>query len=298
MAALWGDWYCDSEIAPLRAVLMRRPGPEIELVTEENYASYRWKAPMDPERARRQHDALADIYREHGVTVHYVQEQRPDRPNALFMRDLVFMTPEGAIVCRPAIPARRGEERYAAAALGELGVPVLKTINGFGYFEGACAMWVDRTTVIIGTGSRANHEGAAQVEAELKNIGVTDILRFQIPFGHAHLDGLMNIPDTKTVVIFPWQVPYDVVSALSERGFRILEATDLLEIKTKAAINFVAVEPGRVVMPAGCPNTRAMLVDAGVSVIEAEIDELLRGWGAVHCMTAFLRRDPHSGVLN
>ncbi|GGK35107.1 amidinotransferase [Caldalkalibacillus thermarum] len=294
MNDIWGDWYCDSEVGTLRAVLMRRPGKEIEFVKESNYSQYRWKAPMNPERARAQQDALAQIYRDHGVTVHYVEEQREDRPNALYMRDLVLMTPEGAIVCRPAIAARRGEERYAAQALARLGVPIIKTINGDGYFEGACAMWVDRHTVIIGTGARANRSGAAQVEAELRNIGVTDIIHFEIPYGHAHLDGLINLADRKTAVLFPWQVSYDVVKALLDKGFHIVEATNIEEVKGKLSLNFVALEPGKVVMPAGCPDTKAKMEDAGIQVIEAEMDEILKGWGAIHCMTVFLRRDPIS----
>ena len=50
------------------------------------------------------------------------------------------MTPEGAIVCRPGISARRGEERFAAQTLSKLGVPIIRTINGGGIFDGACAM--------------------------------------------------------------------------------------------------------------------------------------------------------------
>ncbi len=30
MKDLWGNWYCDSEVGKLKAVLMRRPGKEIE----------------------------------------------------------------------------------------------------------------------------------------------------------------------------------------------------------------------------------------------------------------------------
>lgn len=290
--ALWGDWYCDSEIGRLRAVLMRRPGREIEGVTVNNYETFRWKAPMEVDRARKQHDALAQIYRDHGVDVHYVENQRVDRPNALFMRDQVLMTPEGAIVCRNGISARRGEERYAAETLASLGVPIVKTINGDGYFDGACAMWIDRETVIIGTGARANQAGALQVESELRNMGVTDIVHFEIPYGHAHLDGLINIADKKVAVLFPWQVPYDVVKFLLERDFTIVEATNFEEIKVKACINFVAIEPGKIVMPAGCPETKQKVEDAGVEVIEAQVDEILKGWGAIHCMTAFLKRDP------
>src|SRR5690606_7872555 len=68
--------------------------------------------------------------------------------------------------------------------------------------------------------------------------------------------------------------------------------TNFEEIKVKACINFVAIEPGKIVMPAGCPETKQKIEDAGVEVIEAQVDEILKGWGAIHCMTAFLKRDP------
>lgn len=292
MEKLWGNWYCDSEIGDLQAVLMRRPEKEIEGVTPENYDQFRWKAAMDTEKARKEQDDLAQIYQEHGAEVHYVSEMRSDRPNALYMRDLVLMTPEGAIVCRPAIAARRGEEKYVAKTLSQLGVPIVKTIHGSGYFDGACAMWVDRETVIIGTGVRANQEGARQVTEALETMGVKHIINFEIPYGHAHLDGLMNFVDKDKVVLFPWQVPYEVVTQLMQKGYQIIEATDLVEVKNKLSTNFVALEPGKIVMPAGCPHTKIKMEEAGIKVIEIKMDEILKGWGAIHCMTAFLRRAP------
>ncbi|WP_240675763.1 dimethylarginine dimethylaminohydrolase family protein [Ammoniphilus sp. CFH 90114] len=292
MKELWGNWYCDSEVGTLRAVLMHRPGKEIEGITDANFAEYRFRAPINPERARIQQDALADLYRQHGVQVHYVQNQREDKPNAMFMRDLVFMTPEGAIVCRPAIPSRRGEEKAVAQTLTALGVPILKTINGDGYFEGASAMWIDRETVIIGTGSRTNDSGADQVEAELRNIGVSHVIRTQIPYGSIHLDGYMNMVDKKKMLIFPWHVTYDCAKALLDKGIQFIEATHIPEVKQGMAMNIVALAPGKVVMPSGNPETRTQLVSEGIEVIEIDMDEIMNGWGAIHCMTAFLKRDP------
>jgi len=127
MKELWGDWGVHSEVDELKSVLMRRPGKEIE---NFDWQAARFKAPIDVERFRAQHDNLAQIYRDHGVTVHYIEEQREDKPNALFCRDLVLMTPEGAIVTRPAMEARRGEERYAAKKLADMGVPIIRTICG------------------------------------------------------------------------------------------------------------------------------------------------------------------------
>jgi N-dimethylarginine dimethylaminohydrolase len=294
MSSLWGNWYCDSEVGKLNDVLLRRPGKEIEIVNDSNFGDFRWKAPMNVEAARLEQDKLAQIYRDNGVRVHYVENQREDRPNALFMRDLVLMTPEGAIVCRPGIAARRGEERYAAEALSRLGVPIVRTINGEGFFDGACCLWVDRHTVILGTGARANQAGAAQVEYELRNMGVTDIIHMGIPYGHAHLDGLMNFVDKKTIMLFPWQVSYDAVKPLLDKGIKVIEATDLVEVKNNMCLNLVALEPGKILMPAGSPNTKKMLEDEGIQVTEVHLEEIMKGWGAIHCMSVFLNREPVS----
>jgi arginine deiminase len=292
MKDLWGDWYCDSEVGRLRSVLMHRPGIEIENITETNFTDYRFKAPINPDRARHQQDQLASLYKTHGVDVHYISHQRQDRPNAMFMRDLMFMTPEGAIVCRPAIAARRGEEKAVAAKLAELGVPIIKTINGDGYFEGASAMWIDRETVIIGTGSRTNKSGARQVITELKNIGVNNIIETQIPYGSIHLDGFMNMADKKKMVIFPWHVTYECARQLQEAGVELIELDHIKELKEGMSMNFVALEPGKVVMPSGAPETKKLLEENNIEVLETDVDEIINGWGAIHCMTAFLKRDP------
>ncbi|MGF6376731.1 N-dimethylarginine dimethylaminohydrolase [Clostridiales Family XIII bacterium PM5-7] len=286
MNSLWGDWGVASEVDKLKAVLMRRPGKEIE---NFDWQAARFKGPIDPEKFRAQHDALAQIYRDHGVDVHYIEEQREDRPNALFCRDLVFMTPEGAIVTRPAMEARRGEERYAAKKLGELGVPIIRTICGDGTFEGAMGLWIDHQTVVLASGVRTNRSGYEMVKAELNRMGV-DVLHMQIPYGHAHIDGLLNMASHDVAMIHASQVPYDVCDVLKKKGIKLLECPSQIEAKEGLAINYVAIEPGLIVMPAGNPRSQELLEKNGITVIPVEYDEILKGYGAIHCCTAFLKR--------
>jgi arginine deiminase len=288
----WGDWYCDSEVGTLRSILLRRPGKEVECITEENYSDYRFRGVIDPVKAREQQDAYAELLRKQGVTVHYVEEMRDDRPNAMFMRDNVLMTPEGAIISRQAMESRLGEERYTAQALANLGVPIIKTINGDGIFEGACAMWVDRETVVLGSGPRSNASGIHQVENELLNMKVTNIIHEQIPFGSIHLDGYMNMVDKKKIFVFPWHLSYDCAKSLLDLDIQIIEATDVDEVKQTMGMNFITLAPGKVIMPTGNQITRSILEKEGVEVLEVEIDEILKGWGALHCMSVFLKRDP------
>lgn len=287
MAELWGQWGVSSEVDPLRAVLMRRPGKEID---DFDWQAARFKGPISPERFRAQHDALTEIYRKHGVAVHYIEEQREDRPNALFCRDLVFMTPEGAIVTRPAMEARWGEERYAAKKLADLGVPIIRTVCGSATFEGAMGLWIDRHTVVLASGVRTNREGYEMVESELRRMGVTEVLHMQIPYGHAHIDGLLNMASHDVAMIHASQVPYDVCDALKKKGIKLLECPSQIEAKEGLAINYVAIEPGLIVMPAGNPRSQDLLEQNGIKVIPLDFDEILKGYGAVHCCTAFLKR--------
>lgn len=290
LSEVWGlKWGLSSEVGKLKAVLLKRPGIEIEKMDDPSF--WRWGDKMNPEKARRQHDAMAEIYRKSGASVFYVDNARPDRPNAMFMRDNVLGTPEGAIVCRQSLRVRRGEEQPVEAALGKIGCPIVRTISGTAVFEGACAMWVNRETIIIGTGVRANMEGASQVEETLRRMGVKNFIHFQIPYGHAHLDGLMNFVDTNKALIFPWQTPYDVVKPLMDMGIEIINAPSVDEVKHHSAVNLVALEPGKVIMPAGCPITKRVLENHNVEVIEVDVDEIMKGYGSLHCMTGAIARD-------
>lgn len=288
MALYWGDWGVGSEVDTLRSVLMHRPGAEID---DFNQLENRFTdLPFDRDLFRRQHDALAQVYRDHGVAVHYLGETRRDRPNAVYVHDLMFMTPEGAIIARPGMAARRGEERHLAEALARLGVPIVATVGGDGIFEGANAMWVDRRTVIIGTGNRTNRSGYEQVAHALARMGVDQVIPLQIPSTNIHIDGILNLASNDVAVVHAQQVAYDVCDALKRKGFRILAVPSFTEARETLCVNFVALEPGLVVQPAGNPQCREMLEKNGIRVISIDVSEILKGRGAIHCTTAFLKR--------
>ena len=287
MKNLWGDWGVCSEVDTLRDVIMRRPGKEIE---NFDWEAARFKAPIDPEKFRKQHDGLAQVYKDHGVRVHYIEEQREDRPNALFCRDLLLMTPEGAIISRPALPVRRGEEAAMAIALAAIHVHIVKTITGTGTFEGADCVWVDRETAILARSSRTNESGYHQVANVLREQGVKTILTVPIPYTNAHLDGIMNFVDVDKAIINTRQVPYDVVEYLMNAGYKIIDAPDQDEARFSLGLNIVALRPGVVIQAEGNPKTKEALEQNGVEVVSIHFDEILKGWGSVHCCSATLAR--------
>lgn len=290
MPDVWGPWGSGSEHGRLRAVLLRRPGPELDNITD--FEAMQMREDLNPDLARSQHDAMADAYEAHGVHVHYVESTGIDKPNAMFMRDLMLMTPEGAIISRPASTVRAGEERYVAEALARLGIPILMTVHGNGTFEGADVAWVNDDFCFLAEGLRTNTEGADQVERMLREIGVGTIVRVQLPWGAMHLDGLLSIIDNDLAVVWPRRTPFPVVSALLERGFNIIEVEDEIEAHHRLPMNLVTLQPGKVLMPTGAPIMRERYLQAGVECIEVDVSELIKAGGGIHCMTGFLRRDP------
>lgn len=289
---LWGACGVATEWSPLQAVLLHRPGPELDRLADPD--AVQMLAPLDTGRVRQQHDALAQAYRDAGIAVHYVAPAETPPPNLMFVADLMFVTPEGAILGRPASTVRAGEERFIARRLVELGIPILRSVRGTGTFEGADASWVDPQTVLLATGLRTNAEGAAQVTSLLWEMGV-EVILVGLPYGVMHLMGELRFADRDLALVRPGRVPYAAVAALRERGYTVLFLPDEGEAGRGMALNFTTLGPRRILMAAGNPITQALYEAAGITCQTIEVDELLKAAGGIGCLTGILEREPAAG---
>ena len=290
IGSLWTECGVTAEYGELKSVLMRTPGPEIEAVPD--YRAALWYDLIDPLLARAQHAALVDFYRSHGVTVHLGSPVPLDKPNAYFCRDHFAMTPTGAVIARMASASRAGEERYAAADLAQLGVPIIHTVFGEATFEGADVVVASEDLVFVGHGMRTNRAGAEQVADAFRRVGVPDVIVVEIPYGCGHIDGTINVIDRNLSLVMPTQLSWVVYETMRRHGFRFLDLPSGEEAQMGMAINMVPLAPGVVVLPTGNPITRAMLEANGVECFDIEISELMKGAGAVHCMTGVIHRAP------
>jgi N-dimethylarginine dimethylaminohydrolase len=285
IGTLWTRCGVESESAPLRSVLLHSPGEELRSIGDPD--DVQMLAPIDPEVACLQHEAMTQAYRDAGVGVQFVDPAATPPPNLMFVADLVFMTPEGAILGRPASTVRAGEERHVARRLAELGIPILRSVRGRGTFEGADAAWIDRRTVILSTGLRTNAEGAAQVISTLQELGV-DVVVAGLPHGAMHLMGVLRFADHDLAIAWPGRVPWAAVDALKAHGYRILFLP--LEVSPGMALNFVTLGPKSILMPAGNPITQAFYEQAGIGVSTVDISELIKAAGGIACMSGVLER--------
>lgn len=288
IGSLWGSCGQNSEYARLKKVLLHRPGEEIISHTDPNQAQM--LEPLDLAKAQKQHEEIANAYLVNGVDVSYLDPSQPPTPNQMFMADLFFMTHEGVIIGRPASMVRAGEERQAAERLSDMGIPILRSISGFGTFEGADAMYVTPKHVILGRGMRTNLAAIEQLVQTFASIGVV-ARAVDLPVGSMHLMGLLRIVDRDLAIGYPTRLVYSAVDYLNACGLRVEFLPDLEETVQQSAFNFVTLGPRKILMPGNNPTTQAFFESLGITCVPVVVDELSKAAGAIGCLSGIVERE-------
>ena len=287
---IWAASGIDNEWNTLRAVVLHAPGEELAASAGDANA-VQMLEPVDAGRARAEHDAMAGALRANGVAIHAVDPAGPARPNQMFCADLRFMTPEGAVLARPASTVRAGEEREIARRLAHIGVPILLSLRGTATFEGADAMWLGPDMVVMGRGLRTNPEGIEQVASLLWDMQV-ETLAVDMPYGTMHLMGMLRFADRDLAICWRRVTPHAVVTALRERGYEVAFLPDGDVQAANRGLNFVTLGPRRILMIAGYGEVQAFYEDLGIDCVTVEASELVKAAGGFGCLTGVLQRDP------
>ncbi len=143
--------------APLRDVLVKRPGPAFGTAFED--PAHGFLHPVDLELARREHDAFVEVLASLGPTVH-VLETETDSPDLVYTFDPLLVTDRGAIPLRPGKPNRAGEPAAIEAWTTAAGIPTLGRIEAPGTVEGGDTFWLRPDLFCIGRTLRTNDAGA------------------------------------------------------------------------------------------------------------------------------------------
>lgn len=299
---VWGrEWGCDNDVGQLRLVLMHRPGPEMRVIDPakriDSIGTYGdiekgwyWQSDEIPPLAemQKQHDTLAQTLRDEGVEVVYLEDVPEHGIKACYTRDSAFAVKGGAIVCRMARKIRRGEEAHVTRTLANLGMPILRTLNGTALAEGGSFAWLNPKTAAIGRSICVNEEGARQIEEVLKAQGV-ELIRVDLAGYDIHLDISLTMIDVDLAIVNPAGLPYWFLEKLKELKIRTIEISPQ---DSSWIVNCLAVRPGRVIMPRGISNrTMDALVKHNVEVIQIDYDKMSLNGGGIHCSTCPLIRD-------
>ncbi len=286
---IWQDCGIDSEWGQLKSVLLHCPGEEL-FDAQDDPAAAQMLGPLDTGRAIEEHQAMTCLYQSLGIAVNFVDPDPPGYPNLMFCADLFVMTPQGAILARPASTVRAGEERWVARKLAGLGIPILKTLTGNATFEGADLMWIDEKTAMIGRGLRTNQAAIDQIERLLLELDI-GLVVVDSPYGIMHFMSLLRIVDSDLAICWPRRTPFSTVVALQQRGYKVEFPPFEDDQESYRGINFVTLGPRRILMVEGLPRIQRYFESLGIECLTTPTDELTRAAGNVGCLTGILHRE-------
>jgi N-dimethylarginine dimethylaminohydrolase len=277
----------ESMTAPLREVLVKRPGPAFGRAFDDPANGY--LHPVDLELAQREHDAFVEVLARHGVTVHELGTEI-DSPDLVYAFDPLLVTGRGTIGLRSGKPSRVAETDALEAWTRAAGIPALGRIEAPGTVDGGDTFWLRDGLFCIGRSLRTNDAGARH----LAGLVGGDVRIFDVPYwrGPAELVHLLSVvspvADDLAVVFLPL-LPAGLHGLLGELGVRLIEVPDA-EYPTLGC-NVLAIEPGVVVMADGNPATRRALEASGCAVETYPATEIgLNGSGGPTCLTRPLLR--------
>ncbi len=240
--------------------------------------------------------------------------------NLYFTRDQSITTPRGHVICRMNSPQRVAETDVIELCYAHLGRRPIMRISGEGRLEGGD--YIPAGDVgFIGCGMRTNDEGIRQVmEADAFGHDTIVVVRdHKLWQMQMHLDTYFDIIDRDLCTMVrsrldalpgePGFLTCDIWSRLPGTKEYSLEAKDLrfadylrgigMEIipidagdEMHHANNYLTVSPRKIVAVKGYSNElKHRFHDAGVSVEDIPLDNIIRGYGAAHCMTQVLSRE-------
>jgi dimethylargininase len=277
-----------SMTAPLREVLVQRPGPAFGAAFDD--PAHGFLRPVDLAAARREHDAFSDLLAGLGVRVHELGAADTRHPDLVYTYDPLLVTDRGAIALRSGKATRRGEEQEIEAWLAARRVPTVGRIGGRGTVDGGDTFWLRPDLFCVGRTLRTNGDGIRQ----LAGLVGGDVRVFDVPYwrGDAELIHLLSVispvADDLAVVYLPL-LPVGLWELLGDLGIRAIPVPD--EEFPTLGCNVLAVRPGVCVVADGNPATRRALEAAGCDVHAYSALEIgINGSGGPTCLTRPLLR--------
>ena len=275
-----------SMVSPLRRVAVRPPSPV------GDYVAAHWAQPLDLELLQEQHARFVALLEKLGCFVEILPPV-DYMPDGCFVYDPAFVVGHGVIELRGAKVVRQGEPPVLAAALEDLGVPIVGRLTDPATADGGDMFWLDDSTLAVGRTYRTNQAAHDQLRAILEPQGVT-VASFDMPHDLGpeyclHLMSVVSPIRDDLAVVYERLAPVALLRALQERGIERISVPE--EDYLSLGCNVLTVAPGVVVMAAGNDATAKALRDHGVEVHTYAASEINKGEGGPTCLTRPILRD-------
>ena len=271
-----------SMTAPLREVLVKRPGPAFGRAFDDPAHGFLHRVDLDV--AQREHDAFVDVLASLGPRVHVLDVEIAS-PDLTYTFDPLLVADGGAIPLRPGKPNRVPESAVLEAWTSGAGIPTLGRIEAPGTMEGGDTFWLRPDLLVIGRTLRTNSEGVRQLGAIVGgDVRVFDVPYWRGPAELIHLLSVISPVADDLAVVCPPLLPVGLWELLGDLGIRMIDVPE--QEFASLGCNVLAVRPGIVILAQGNPVTAGALAAAGCEVHTYPATEIgINGSGGPTCMT-------------
>jgi dimethylargininase len=223
---------------------------------------------IDAARAASQHAAYEQALAGAGFEIIRLPDL-PDNPDAVFVEDAALLLGNHAVITRPGAPSRRNEIGSTAAGLAEHFE--LHRIER-GYLDGGDVLRIGKR-LYVGRSTRTDADGIAALSQLVRPLGYEVI--------EARLRDCLHLKTGATCA-------GDNVLLYNERCVDPAQFTGVEPLAVtrneQAAANCVRVGED-LIMPAGNPETAAILRDRDFNIVEVDVSELQKAESGVTCMS-------------
>jgi N-dimethylarginine dimethylaminohydrolase len=289
---------------------MHRPGRELRAVTDRTLEDFNFARPVDVERFAAEYDGMLEVLHRHGAETLLLRDVLADdddaqrymdhRPNMTYTRDLAAVFASGAVLMRPYLRGRWGDQEMLARAFARLGIPILGAIDPPGFLEGGGVTIIGDDMAVASICDRANDTGTRMLRELVVGRDVKYFLEVPLPRGHVHIDGLFMMLDDRLAIVHEPSLsvyPCRLYEA-GRSGFRHVMFLELLESRSIATIpitdeqhgagslNVVVTRRGKAAI--GYRHTASLapaLTRHGWELTTFDASEMVAGKGGAHCMT-------------
>jgi N-dimethylarginine dimethylaminohydrolase len=243
---------------------------------------------QDLETKLKQHGELADVFRQVGIEICWVELEPEKMPWQMFTRDFGTNTPDGVMIGRFRYLERKGEEIGAKRTLEKVGETVLPKQITRGAAEGGDIYWLNDELMVIGNGNRSTYAGFENAREILGEYG-RRVLVVEFLSKWNHLDMIFQPVAEKLAVICEDAVPDYFIGVLDTLGWELIKVRG--DYARKCEINMLALGDGKVLSFRG-NRINEMLKAHGLTVYDPEYSYFADAGGGPHCSTFELEREP------
>jgi len=289
------EFGCKSEVGLIKLLLLKHP--KEAFISQRNVQS-QWEelgynGCPEYHRALEEYDDFVSILRRYVSEIYFLPEDNHTGLDSIYVHDPVIMTGRGAVICNMGKEKRMGELDAVEEFLEESGIYCLGKIIGEGRLEGGDVVIFDEHTLAVGQGYRTNIEGIHQLkeitEEFIDEFVVVPLPHWKGPDDVLHLMSFISPVARDLAVVYSRIMPVPFREWLIQRDIKLIEVPDS-EYDTMGC-NVLAVAPRKCIMIEGNKQTKHLLENEGVEVLEYKGEEISRkGAGGPTCLTRPLLR--------